>query len=229
MGQVCAVLACEAPGIPVVDLLSDVPPFRPHSAAYLLAAFTSTFPRDTVFLCVVDPGVGTTSRAPAVVNVDDQWFVGPNNGLFNIVARRGSRTRWWTITWRPQHLSNTFHGRDLFAPVAARIARGEAVPGEIASPAAVSPGLWPEELYEVVYIDHFGNAMTGIRAQALAQHTRLLLTGIEIIHGRTYADFNKGQPFWYENANGLVEIAINQGSAARYLGIEVGAPVRIVQ
>ena len=113
-GQVKSVLYRAAPGVPVVDLFADAPAFRPRAAAYLLAAYVDEFPPGTVFLCVVDPGVGTEQRQPVVVEAGRRWFVGPDNGLFNVVVKRaGSATR-WPVAWRPRRLSNTFHGRDLF-------------------------------------------------------------------------------------------------------------------
>ena len=128
VGQVKAVLAREAPGVPVIDLFADLPPFRPQLAAYLLAAYGETFVAGDVILAVVDPGVGS-ARAALALEADGRWYVGPDNGLFEIVLRRAGAAQCWTIDWRPPAMSATFHGRDLFAPVAARLARGEPPPG----------------------------------------------------------------------------------------------------
>src|SRR6202051_1160043 len=116
-GQVKAVLHRSAPGIPVIDLFADAPAGNPRAAAYLLAAYAVWFPTETVLLSVVDPGVGGT-RAPVVVESDGRWYVGPENGLFELVRRRGRAVKSWEIDWRPEALSASFHGRDLFAPVA---------------------------------------------------------------------------------------------------------------
>ncbi|MFQ5765703.1 MAG: SAM-dependent chlorinase/fluorinase, partial [Rhodospirillales bacterium] len=122
LGQVKAVLYRDAPGIPIVDLFANAPAHDPKRAAYLLAAYAPAFPAGTVFLAVVDPGVGG-ARAAGVLDADGRWYVGPENGLFALVQRRvEAPPRWWEIRWRPERLSATFHGRDLFAPVAARIA-----------------------------------------------------------------------------------------------------------
>ena len=129
VGQMRAVLHARAPDAPVVNLFADAPRFEPKLAAYLLAAYVEEFPAGTVFLAVVDPGVGG-ARAPAIVEADGRWFVGPENGLFAILARRADAFRWWRITWTPARLSASFHGRDLFAPVAAMLASGEPPPGE---------------------------------------------------------------------------------------------------
>jgi len=120
IGQMKAVLAREAPSEVVIDLFANAPSFDAQSAAYLLAAYSAEFSVGTVFLAVVDPGVGSERRAAAVL-VDGRWFVGPDNGLFNVVAMRARDVQWWDLTWRPEHLSASFHGRDLFAPVAARL------------------------------------------------------------------------------------------------------------
>ena len=225
-GQMKAVLAREAPGIPVIDLADDLPACDPEPAAYLLAAFAPAFPPGAVFVCVVDPGVGS-ERAPVALSAGGRWYVGPDNGLLAIVARRSDDARWFTITWRPTTLSASFHGRDLFAPVAARIARGEDVPGEPLDGAAVVGIDWPEDRAAIVYIDPYGNAMTGIRATQLAEDAFVVVGARRLGRLRTFSDAAPGAAFWYENANGLAEIAVNRGRADRAVGLKVGAPVSI--
>ena len=228
VGQMKAVLAREAPAATIIDLVHDTPAFRPQGAAYLLAALAPAFPADAVFLCVVDPGVGG-SRAALVIEADGRRFVGPDNGLFEIVLRRAANTKAWTkaweITWRPDPLSASFHGRDLFAPVAARLARGEAAPGDDYPVDRARRPDWPDDLAEVIYIDHFGNAMTGLRAANLAADAIIETKGEKMGPARTFAEVPEGAVFWYENANGLVEIAVNRGRADTRLGIAPGDPV----
>lgn len=225
VGQVKAVLVREAPAIPVIDLMNDVPPFNPRAAAYLLPALVPEFPAETVFLCVIDPGVGTRARDPVVGKLDGRWFVGPDNGLFHIVARRATEAQWWRITWQPLRLSHTFHGRDLFAPVAAVLARGEGAPGQEIPHRSAPAEDWPDDLYEVIYIDGFGNAVTGIRAATLDTRAVLSMGGTTIQHGLTYGEVGKGEAFWHENSNGLVELAVNRGSVARQFELKVGFPI----
>ena len=225
-GQMRAVLARAAPGVPVIDLAHDLPACEPEPAAYLLAAFASAFPPGAVFLCVVDPGVGS-ARAPVALSAGGRWYVGPDNGLLAIAARRAGDARWFTITWRPPRLSASFHGRDLFAPVAARLARGEAVPGTPIDAAATVGAAWPEDCAQVAYIDPYGNAMTGLRAGGLPEGAALAVGARRLRRLRTFSDAAPGAAFWYENANGLVEIAVNRGRAERVLGLRVGTPVRI--
>lgn len=224
LGQMHAVLHSEAPGIPVVDIFPDLPVCNIRAAAYLLPAYSQYLPENSVCLCVVDPGVGT-ERGAVVVRTDGRWYVGPDNGLFSILLRRASDVQAFSIDWRPVHLSSSFHGRDLFAPVAAQLARGEPPPGaELESGRLVTTD-WPEDLAEVVYLDHFGNAITGLRALSITPESIIEVAGKPCEYRRTFGAAEPGIPFWYENANGLVEIALTNGHVAHELGLETGTAV----
>ncbi|MEA2094885.1 MAG: SAM-dependent chlorinase/fluorinase [Pseudomonadota bacterium] len=221
-GQVQAVLHQQAPGIPVVSLFSDLTPFDIQGAAYLLPAYTQGFPPGTVFLCVVDPGVGGT-RPGVVVNADGRWYAGPDEGLFTLVARRAKTLEWWKLQ-EPQGISGSFHGRDVFAPVVARLARDGKVAGEpLSAEQHIQPD-WPDDLYRVVYIDRFGNALTGVRASGVNPDAMLEINRRALRSARTFSDVSEGAAFWYENSSGLVEIAVNQGRAEQGLGLSVGTP-----
>jgi S-adenosylmethionine hydrolase len=226
VGQMKAVLHQEAPAVPVIDLIADVPPFQAQAAAYLLAAYTADLAVGSVCLCVVDPGVGG-SRAALVVEADGRWYVGPDNGLFAIVGRRAVAAKTWEVTWRPEHLSATFHGRDLFAPVAARLARGEAPPGDLKDNGLAQGQDWPDDLAKIVYIDRFGNGISGLRAKTLPPVTNLSVGGRPLEHARTFSDRPLGAAFWYENSNGLVELAVNQGRADQVFGLVVGQDISV--
>ncbi len=225
-GQMKAVLSDKAPGVPVVDLFADAPVGNPKASAYLLAAYAAWFPERTVFLCVVDPGVGG-ARPALVVEADGRLYVGPGNGLFELVRRRARQTRSFEIDWRPERLSASFHGRDLFAPVAAMLARGDEPPGRACDGVDDRPD-WPDDLAEIAYVDHYGNVMTGLRAAMLPSDARLSTAGRMVERARTFGDRPPGEAFWYENSNGLAEIAVNQGRADRDLGLSIGMPVAIV-
>ncbi|HYD30173.1 MAG TPA: SAM-dependent chlorinase/fluorinase [Azospirillaceae bacterium] len=226
-GQMKAVLARAAPQVPVIDLFADAPAFDSRLSAYLLAAYAGAFTAGDVFLCVVDPGVGT-ARRPLAVSADGRWFVGPDNGLFELVIRRADTARVWAIDWRPEVLSATFHGRDLFAPVAAILAQGGEPPGTPLPPDdVVRPG-WPDDLARVVYVDVYGNVLTGLRASGLPDAAVLEVAGRRVRRGRTFADVPPGEALWYANANGLAEIAVNRGRADVVLGVAVGAGVAVV-
>jgi S-adenosyl-L-methionine hydrolase (adenosine-forming) len=227
-GQMKAVLHRMAPGRPIIDLFADAPAGNPKAAAYLLAAYAAWFPEQTIFLCVVDPGVG--GERPAIfVEADGRWYIGPGNGLFELVQRRAATTRRFDIAFTPEHLSASFHGRDLFAPVAAMLARGDAPPGRPRDDDSDRRDDWPDDLGEIVYVDHYGNAMTGLRAAALPRDARLAAAGRVLERATTFSDRPPGTAFWYENSNGLVEIAVNQGRADRALGLAVGGTVAIVR
>jgi S-adenosylmethionine hydrolase len=221
-GQMKAVLLRDAPQIAIVDLFADAPAGDPEASAYLLAAYAAWFPAGTIFLCVVDPGVGG-ARAPVMVEADGSWFVGPENGLFELVLRRAQHARCCEITWRPAMLSMSFHGRDLFAPVAAMLARGE-MPLHRERPAQRRPD-WPDDRAAIVYIDHYGNALTGMRAKTLAPSAALIANGQRIAPAATFSSVPEGAAFWYENSNGLAEIAVNRGRADQTLGLAIGSAI----
>ena len=229
-GQMKAVLLANAPGIPSVDLFADLPPANPRSSSYLLAAYTTHFPSGTVFLCIVDPGVGS-SRRLVCANVGGSWFVGPDNGLFELLIRRqNTLPKTYEIIWRPQSISASFHGRDIFAPIAAKLAVGETPVADdkifdTIEPESIRRRDWPDDLYEVIYIDDYGNAVTGVRAETLSAEEGLELGQLNVARGFTFSSVMKGELFCYENSNGLMEIAINQGHASSELGLRLGDPV----
>lgn len=232
-GQVKAVLAQLAPGVPVIDLFADAPAFDPQLSAYLLAAYAPAFPAGSVFIAVVDPGVGT-ERRPLIVEADGRRFVGPDNGLFEIVRRRATAAadiaagvRIWKIDWQPKHLSASFHGRDLFAPVAARLATGHAVARSALPDGGIALPDWPDDLGRIVYVDVYGNAMTGLRAASVPEGAILRIGKHRVERGQVFADAGPGEALWYENSNGLAEIAVNRGRADRDLGLRVGDEVMV--
>jgi len=223
IGQLRAVLAARAPDVPVIDLFPDVPCWDPETAACLLRAVLRDVPAPLLCLAVVDPGVGT-SRRGIVVEADERVLVGPDNGLFSAVVASARTVRCWEIDYRPRRLSRTFHGRDLFAPVVARLATGQPV-DELAHPIdAIARGP-VSDLDRILYIDRFGNAMTGIDGDGLDLQRRLWVAGRRLPYAETFASVPVGQAFWYVNALGLVEIAVNQGAACDRLGLSVGDPV----
>jgi S-adenosylmethionine hydrolase len=204
----------------------DAPAFKPRLSAYLLAAYAPEFPDGSVFLAVVDPGVGS-ARRPLVLRTETHWYVGPDNGLLHAVTERAVDREAWEITWRPERLSDSFHGRDLFAPVAARLAIGEDPPGDPIDPASVLRPDWPADLAAVVHFDPYGNAITGLRASGLTKGAVIIAAGHRISHARTFSDVPVDAAFWHHNSNGLVEIAVNQGRAETVLGLALGDPIKV--
>lgn len=176
-----------------------------------------------MFLAVVDPGVGG-ARDAIVVRADGRSFVGPDNGLLSVLWQRARRASCQRIAWRPKRLSSSFHGRDLFAPVAAALATR--VPRAWLEPKARPDVRLPaEDLAQVIYIDHYGNAMTGIRAASLSGKEAVMVKRKRLRHAVTF-EMAHG-PFWYENSMGLVEISAPRASAAALLRLDVGTPVAL--
>src|SRR5688572_20369536 len=148
VGQVKAVLAAQAPRVPVIDLLHDAPAFNIKAGAHLLAALAGRIPRGSVTLAVVDPGVGGPRGAVAVL-ADGRWLVGPDNGLISVTAARAARAEIFEIGWKPRTLSASFHGRDLFAPVVAMLAGGRRRAAKLEKRPRLSVNLGPGDVAEV--------------------------------------------------------------------------------
>lgn len=233
VGQVKARLHELAPTQQVVDLLHEAPDYNAHAGAHLIAALAQPFPPGTVFVCVVDPGVGG-ERDGLILTAGGHWFVGPDNGLLSIVgARRRSTSahdaKWWRIRHDARTVAPTFHGRDVFAPLAARIANGDFPFDTVCETCGPRVEFDPGELARVIYLDHFGNAWTGVRAANLPHTTRVRVAGREFAYAETFSKVEKGSGFWFVNSVGLLEIAANRSHAAREFGLEVGSRVEIVQ
>lgn len=224
-GQMHAVIAALAPGVPVVELMCDAPRFDPSASAYLLAALAQHVPAGSVVVAVVDPGVGSERRALAVL-ARETWYVGPDNGILELVCARADAPRVWRIDWRPASLSTSFHGRDLFAPVAARLCDEPAAIEALGEEIGYEPRDWAAELWEVIYVDAYGNCMSGIPAAGLATGERLDLESASVAFAPTFSAVPRGTAFWYENSLGLVEIAANCDNAALRLGLELGSPIK---
>lgn len=229
VGQMHGAIYATWPEARIVDLMHDAPAMDPMASSYLLAAVLEDLPADAMVVAVVDPGVGS-AREALLVEADDRCLIGPDNGLFEIALRRASRVARFTLQWRPERLSASFHGRDLFAPAAARWAMGRkpacvpALPNPPSRPGAD----WPDDLAQILYIDGYGNAMTGLRASALKDPVRVTLPdGTSPPRARTFSDVPDRFGFWYENSLGLVEIAVNGGSAAEKYGLRVGDTIDI--
>lgn len=224
VGQVEAVIDRYAPGVRIIHLLNEAPCFNVQCSSHLLAALAKQVPRGHVFLAIVDPGVGS-DRNGIVVRIDGRSYVGPDNGLLSVLWARGTVKSAWRITgWSPD-AAVSFHGRDVFAPVAAAVATGE-FPNEnvkqISAPEVLLPS---EDLPEIIYIDHYGNAFTGLRGEGLSTDRRLRIRRMELAHARVFHEAPTGQGFWYVNSIGLVEIAMPGTSAAKMLGLRIGQTV----
>jgi S-adenosylmethionine hydrolase len=223
-GQVETVLDRYAPGVRVINLLNEAPRFDVTASAHLLAALAQRVPRGHVFIAVVDPGVGTR-RPGLVARIDGRTFVGPDNGLLSVLWARATQRSAWHIIAHPPGVSVSFHGRDVFAPMAAAVVTGE-FPNEnvqaVAAPEVLLPG---DDLAQVIYLDHYGNAFTGLRGAGLPESRILGVADRRVPHARVFGDAPRGEPFWFVNSLGLVEIAMPMDDAARTLGLRIGTPV----
>ncbi|APD09266.1 MULTISPECIES: SAM hydrolase/SAM-dependent halogenase family protein [Thermus] len=241
VGVVKAVLAQKAPGIGVVDLAHDLPPQDLRRAAYALFEAVPYLPEGSVILAVVDPGVGTARRAVAALG--RRAYVGPDNGLFTLAWLLDPPRRAYALDrvkpprpqsldplpgWRPGAF--TFHGRDRFAPAAAHLALGlppealgEEVPVEslLRLPLALTPG--PEG--EILTFDRFGNAITTLLQAPLGGWVEV--AGRRVPIRRTFGEVEVGEGVAYLGSAGLLEIALNRGSAREAWGLEEGMPVRL--
>jgi S-adenosyl-L-methionine hydrolase (adenosine-forming) len=229
VAEVKAVLLSRAPDAQLVDVSHEVPPGDVRAAQYLLSRAWSRFPASTVHLVVVDPGVGTERRALAAA-AEGHYFVAPDNGVLSVVS---AGARFITLPVL-RDASPTFHGRDVFAPAAARLAAGgrfETLGSRITNPRA-SPLPVPRRegrdiVGEVVHVDHYGSLVSNISAE-LVQPDMVLLVGGQDVGGlrRTFGDVASGHPLAYVGSGGTVEIAVRDGSAVRLLGAGVGGEIR---
>ena len=224
VGQLHAVIRRRAPQAAIIDLQHDLPSFRPRGAGILLAAQLHRLPEGSTVVAVVDPGVGG-SRAGLVLELEGRRLVGPDNGLFAPLLGRAARIA--RIDWQPADLSATFHGRDWFTPVALRLALGEPVALRAVAAGDCVGHAWGTALPEIIYQDRFGNLVTGLGADALAADAVIRVGQHELQPARTFSEVPPGTPFWHVDALGLVELSVNQGSAAELLDLKVGDPVPV--
>jgi len=225
------------PEADLVDISHDVTPFSIPEGAYTLAQAWQCFPAGTTHLAVVDPGVGS-ARRPIVAEVAGHRFVAPDNGLLGMIfdASPGARIREIGATrYFRQPVSKTFHGRDVFAPVAAHLAKGlpaarlgnlisDAVLGDFTKPTQLSPGRWAGH---VLKIDRFGNIVTNLdwaTFHGIVQSPFKLKVGRRSVtrYSATYAAAPAGQMFAINGSSGYVEVSLNQSNAGIALGAMPG-------
>ncbi len=218
-GQMISSIKACSPASEIISLQADAPCTNPRAASYLLAALLKQLPENSVVVAVVDPGVGS-QRYPLIVQRQGMTLVGPDNGLLSQCILPGARAK--RILWRPLHLSSSFHGRDLFGPIAGMLAEGESVESVDCAGSELVGADWPQEIAEIVYVDHYGNLMTGMDAASIPVSRKLSLAGQLISHATTFSDVTPGTGFWYENSLGLLEIAINQGRANEVFKAAIG-------
>lgn len=227
------------PSSSIVDITHSIEPGNIEMSAFVLRQCVNDFPEGTVFLCVVDPGVGT-ERRPIVARAGKYGFVGPDNGLLYPTLKEFGNWEAFQIEspdWTGKRTSATFHGRDIFAPAAAMLASGEAIENA-GSPIKSLIGLtFPgiettdEGLQgRVLYFDHYGNGITNINKEAVRgkRISHLSINGVRFPFVKTFADVPNRSALSYMGSCELLEIASREGSAKQLYQLSPGARVKVI-
>lgn len=238
VGQMKGVILGINPDVRLIDITHEIRPFEVLEGALVLKGLGRYFPEGTIHVAVVDPGVGGARRG-MVLRCDGRYYVGPDNGLCSLVIGPVSQ-------WEAREILNpefmvprphpTFHGRDVFAPVAAHLSTGKSFDG--VGPQIENPVILPIPVAEhtsegmegqVIYVDQFGNLTTNIEAEMLNRPVKTVAVGDVVITGigRFFAEVPQGAPLALINSFGLLEIAVNRGNAASFLGAGKGMKVRV--
>ena len=205
----------------LIDISHSIPPFDVRAGGFVLWAGSRDFPPGTVHLAVIDPGVGS-DRRPLALEVGGSFFVGPDNGLFTPWLPGEAAIELTAAEYRLPQTSATFHGRDVFAPAAGRLAGGtpltslgRPIEDLVALPDPFGP--------VILWVDNFGNLVTNLEPPIGS-----LSVGGRSVPGplRTFADARRGEPFWYVGSLGLVEIGVREGRADELL--EAGSGTSLV-
>jgi len=241
VGIIKGVIASHSPTTPLIDLTHHIPPQDLQAARFHLLNAFPYFPRGTIHLVIVDPGVGS-QRRPVALKLAGGYLVGPDNGILSGVGDRYPVQQAVTLDrptyWRTPNPSPTFHGRDIFAPVAGYLATGIPL-------GALGTAISPESLVRldippvkinplglegcIQAIDHFGNGITTIAAEHLGDRPwQLVLGATSIPQGTTYASVSSDQPLALVGSHGWLEIAVNQGNAQAQLGFTRGDRVTLL-
>ncbi len=238
VAQMKGVILGINPGVRLIDVTHDIEPFDVMEAALVLKGLSQYFPIDTVHIAVIDPGVGSERRA-IVMRLDHRFYVGPDNGLFSLVFARSHSREVREIdnsNLFPGQPHPTFHGRDMFAPVAAHLSLGidfDSVGPVIDEPVMLS---MPEPVQtgdgiqgEIIHVDRFGNLTSNIESGMLQRSVDSVHVGGQEIKGirKFFSEVPTGTPIAVINSFGFLEIAVNQGNSSLDLGARKGSQVRV--
>ena len=238
VGAMKGVLLSKAPGVTIIDITHQIPPQDIQTAAFYLMAATPYMPKGTLFVCVVDPTVGT-GRGIVWARTDTHQFISPDNGLISWVDQKEKIREARFINNSAlfmENISSTFHGRDIMAPVAAAIAKG--LPEKKIGPLfpAYRRFPFPQPVKagnritgQVIAIDHFGNLITNIAreyvgARGVFNAGGRMLKGLKL----TYASVSEGEPLALIGSFGFLEFSVRNGSFARNFDVKIGAPVEAI-
>jgi hypothetical protein len=233
VGVMKGVIARHCPQANVIDVAHGIPPQSVMRAALALLGSYRHFPEGTIFAVVVDPGVGSERKIIAVKTAE-YVFLAPDNGVLSPVVRESKGGKFYEVTYRPEGLSDTFHGRDIFAPVAGMLAAGKPIEDFAREIPAMAEFELPKPKRagankisgSIVYVDTFGNCMSNIprsvvRGKAKVRIGKSKIDGIS----KSYAEKETGQALAIFNSFDMLEIAVNRGSAAERLGMKIGTEV----
>ncbi len=237
-----AVMLGIAPEARLVDVSHDIPSQDIMAGSWVLKNSAMLFPSGTVHTVVIDPGVGTERNAVAL-RIEDQYFVGPDNGIFSLLTTDQSYTavKLNKKEYLRESRSNTFHGRDVFAPAAAHLSRGVTLE-ELGEPLdELISYRWMQPIADkdglegtIIHIDKFGNLVTNISAdlidEVLAGKQVKIYVGNVILNeiNTTFGAVTEGEPVAYIGSAGMLEVGINQGDAQKMLGVQKGAQISII-
>ncbi len=243
VGVMKGVILGIAPKVQIVDITHEVQPFEINEGAFIVAEAYKYFPKKTVHVIVVDPGVGS-ERRPILAEMAGQYFIAPDNGVLSMIYSREQKKKVRHISNDKYFLhpvSRTFHGRDVFSPVAAHLAAGvpaarfgklidDYVKLSIGKPTRTGKRVWTGL---VLKVDRFGNLITNLRLDEFPEiKTRRfeLNAGLQQIShlAETFSECPPGELFVVSGSSGYLEVAANQGSAAKLLGVAGGSPVELV-
>lgn len=243
VGQMKAVLTASLPDVQIIDISHDVIPFNIVQAGFFLTASSRYFPKGTVFLAVVDPGVGTTRRIMLVQDRGRSYFA-PDNGLLGTLMARAEDPVVYDVTMSKDGapIGGTFHGRDLFCPLAVRLLKGESPEsmGKLTRAATLIKADWAKPRFSdnslithVLHVDRFGNCVLSVESSeasdyfaswpiAMLAHPRQE----PVMYASCYGDLGPKHIGVIPNSQGFLELAVNRGSCAKRLGLRIGDMVR---
>jgi len=246
VAEMKAAIISICPEARIVDVSHEVEKFNVRMGAFVLASAASYFPEGTIHVAVVDPGVGT-KRRPILVEAERGFYVGPDNGLLMLAAEREGIRHVYVLSnprFMLPRVSKTFHGRDVFAPAAAHLARG-CEPSDFGPeikdyvvPKFAKPRLTKDKLVgEVLHVDDFGNVITnvsgveleraGVREDAMLR-LRFKDRAVKLRFCSTYGDVPVGEPLALIGSHDFLEVSVNQGNASQRLGAKVGGAVAVL-
>ena len=227
VGIMKGVILGIAPEVRLVDISHGVSPHDVLEGAFMLSSAVAYFPPGTVHLGVVDPGVGSRRRPIAASN-GKYTFIGPDNGLFSLCLDEHAQIHHITNDeYFLKPVSPTFHGRDIFAPVAARLAAGMALEA-VGPPIRDFLQLTSSDRPRILHIDRFGNIVTSLRPDELTADSVLEISGRSIgLRHESYAQGAPGSLFMIVGSSGYIEVSLNQESVAKHLGVTVGADFEV--